>query len=368
MGNLFDYVLKYGDISFEDKEFNEIDNLVFSLVSYLDFTFTGVNRYVLTLKEVIDEYLGLYSYDDIKKIGEAQRDAYKLIKIIINKKRYKDVIASDYVYIVSSETQFSACTFKIKNNLNYICFEGTDEVVSGWKEDGRLACFFPVPAQKYAIDYVNKNVKVFGSRVIVGGHSKGGHLALISSMYIKGYKRFKIKKIYSNDGPGLRREEFNSQNYKKIKDRYIHIVPEYSIIGLLLKSEKHKVIKSTKSSIFSHSMSTWIVEDDKLLMGNLSLKSKQFEKNVSYWLDNHSSDEIEKMIKSLFKVFEDAQITHLTNVTKIKNILKILRNIGHIDKESKKLIIDLLFYSFLSHDELPLDKEIDDIFSKEVDS
>ena len=36
MTNLFDYVLQYGDLSFEEKEFNEVDNLVFCLISYLE--------------------------------------------------------------------------------------------------------------------------------------------------------------------------------------------------------------------------------------------------------------------------------------------------------------------------------------------
>ena len=91
-----------------------------------------------------------------------------------------------------------------------ISFEGTDKHISSFREDANLACIYPVPSQTEAINYVNKNIKLFGPKVIIGGHSKGGNLALISGMYMKKYKQHKILKIYSNDGPSIRKKEFES--------------------------------------------------------------------------------------------------------------------------------------------------------------
>ena len=39
--DIYEYVDKYGDYTFEEKKFNEIDNLVFCSLSYLDFTYTS---------------------------------------------------------------------------------------------------------------------------------------------------------------------------------------------------------------------------------------------------------------------------------------------------------------------------------------
>ena len=117
------------------------------------------------------------------------------------------------------------------------------------------------------------------------------------------------------------------------------------MFGVLLKNGNNRVIKSTKSNIFCHGLTTWIIDDDKLIEGEPSLKSKRFEKSMNIWLSTHSDLEKIKTVKSLFKVFEDSSITHLTNATSIKNMLKILHNIGNIDKDSKKLIIDLFIYS-----------------------
>ena len=37
MGTLFDYVKWRGDLSFTEAPFNEVDSLIFSLISYIDF-------------------------------------------------------------------------------------------------------------------------------------------------------------------------------------------------------------------------------------------------------------------------------------------------------------------------------------------
>ncbi len=196
MSNIFNYIEKYGQTSFKEKEFNDIDNLVFSLLSYLDFTQTSVNNGRYSLEYIGQEYLTNNTYKDVKKIGIAQKDAYKLLKIVIRSQRYKNIKVLHYIYNTNKEMQFSAVTFKMSNRLKYICFEGTDQLVSGWKEDGNLACFFPVPSHIEAIKYANKHVNLFGSNVIIGGHSKGGNLALIAAMYMKKYKNALRKSLF----------------------------------------------------------------------------------------------------------------------------------------------------------------------------
>lgn len=346
MTNLFDYILQYGDINFEEKEFNEIDNLVFCLISYLDFSDTKINDGKYTLEIIGKEYLSKNRYKDIKKLGISPNNAYVLLKQVIKKNRYKNLILSDYIYNTNKDMQFSAITFVISSKLKYICFEGTDELLSGWKEDGQLACFFPIPSQKEAIKYVNKNVKLLGPNVIIGGHSKGGNLALVSSMFMKKYKKHKVLAVYSNDGPGLRRKEFESKEYQQIKKKFIHIVPNCSMIGVLLRNDCYKVVKSCKDNIFGHSMTTWYVKDDRLVLSKLSSKSKRLENSLISWLDKHDDEERIIIVNTLFKVFEDANITTTISAKKLKNIIKIIRNISYIDKQTRDLIIDFLTYNY----------------------
>lgn len=344
MTNLFNYIEKYGDTTFKEKEFNEIDNIIFSTLSYLNYSNTSINKNKNTLEVIGKEYLKKNKYKQVKKIGTAQKAGYKLLNIIITKERYKNIILSNYIYNTNKDMQFSAITFNISKRLKYICFEGTDEKISGWKEDCEMSCIFPVPSQIEAVNYVNRNIHVLGPNVIIGGHSKGGNLALVSSMFIDSYKRFKIKKIYNNDGPGLRNKEFNTKIFDKIKDKYIHIIPESSVVGVLLNNENNKVIKSSKNNFLSHDMTTWEIKDDKFISSTLSLKSRKIEKNILSWVNVNDDEKINMVINNLFKIIEDYNIEDTLKLKKLKNLIKVTSKIKHMDKESKRLISELVKY------------------------
>ena len=346
MENVFDYIKKYGDLTFKEKGFNDVDNLIFTYLSYLNYANTNLIEKELTLNEMSLEYLENNRFKDVAKLGFAQKQAYKMIEVLKDKIRYKDIILSNYVYDITDRMQFSALTFKISKKLKYICFEGTDEFLSGWMEDLELACFFPVPSQEKAIEYVNKSVKLFGSKVIIGGHSKGGNLALVSAMFMKWYKKFKVKKVYNNDGPGLRKKEFESKKYKKLKKKYMHIVPEYSMIGVLLRHDDYTVVKSMTKSILAHSIENWMIKDDKLILGELSSKSKKIEASLISWLDMHDDEDRIKIVNTLFKIIDDSKIKTLPEIKKINNIISIVKSVKNIDKQSKDLIVDLLTYNY----------------------
>lgn len=340
--NIYDYVKKYGNLTFEEKPFNDVDNLIFSELSYLNYTDTSVNLRDHTLEYIGREYLKLHNFIEVRKLGIAQRDAFILLKEVVKTKRYKDIIMHDYIYSTNINKQFSAMMFRINDNLEYMCFEGTDELVSGWKEDLYLTCVFPIPAQRDAINYANEHIKVFGPNIIIGGHSKGGNLALVAGMYTKTFKQFRIKKVYSNDGPGLRLKEFTSPEYRRIKRKLSHIVPEYSMVGILLRSDVYNVVKATRKSIFSHAIATWVIDDDKPSWTTLSKKSKDLEQSVISWLMNHSDIEKDRMVSELFSAIEKANIKTTHEIIDIKKLVHLIENIRNIDDETKKLLKSLI--------------------------
>jgi hypothetical protein len=348
MANIFNYVEKYGDKMFKEKEFNELDNIIFSFLAYLDFTDTDINNIKNPTLELIGkQYLKKYKLKQISKYGFSEKDAYKLLEKVYQKKRYKDIILDDYIYNIEN-TQFSALTFKISKKLIYISFEGTGHLMKAWKESLSLLSTFPVVSHYQAIEYANKHIKLLGPKVIIGGHSKGGNLALIASMYIKKYKKIKIKKIYNNDGPGLRTKQYNSLKYKLLKRKYTHIVPTNSMIGIMLKNDKYKVVKTNAISFFSHTMSRWRINDDKILEGALDRKHKKLEKNMVEWLILHDDEEKKSMIKSIFDLLDKCKISDTMTLIKLKNIIKLIKELKNVDLQTKNLAIDLLKNTFFS--------------------
>ena len=342
--NVVDYVKKYGDIKFKDKSFNEIDNIVFSSLAYIDFDERLVNG-KNTLEYLGKEYLNRKI--KVKNLILAKKDAYELLKVIVDKKRYKDIKIKNYVYKARDDMQFKAMTFVISNNLNYIAFEGTDELISGWIEDFKLSYMFPIPSQELAINYVNENVRLLGPKIIIGGHSKGGNLALVAAMYMKKLKKLKLSLVYNNDGPGLKDEQFKTFEYESIKSKYIHIIPHSSIVGILLNDSKYCVIKSKKNSAIGHSINTWLIGDEKLIRANLSKRSINMKKNIEKWQKKHSEEEIKYMIEDLYNALKKSDINEINNIKNVRKVISFIKKLKRVDKNTKTLLKELLINGYI---------------------
>ena len=346
MAGINTYIKEYGDKTFNEEKINEIDNVILSSVVYLNFDgIVPKNKKSISLGEAGNIFLYKYNYFDVSKLGIAQKVSYKILKQIVNTKRYKDIQMYNYKYIWDTDTQFGAVCFKVKKKFIYVAFEGTDNLLSGWKEDFQMAYEFPVPSQKLAVKYLNENIKIFDKNIIVGGHSKGGNLALVSSMYCKNRINKKIKQIYSNDGPGLKKEQIESENYSKIRDRLIHLVPNYSYVGVLLRNDKFTVIKTNRKDFMVHAVSSWQVNKNEFIRENLSSISDSFRNSLLKWLDEHDLNQREKMISTVFKTLEESGIKNLNDFFNLKNAITVIRNVNNIDDETKKLVISLIEFN-----------------------
>lgn len=343
MAGINTYIREYSNKTFEEEEFNEIDNVIFSSLIYLNYE--GIvpnNRKYIRLEDAGSIYLNENTFFAVSKLGIAQKVSYLILKQIVHTKRYKDILMYNFRYIYDKDMQFGAVCFKCKKKFIYVSYEGTDNLLSGWKEDFELCYKFPVPAQTLAINYLNECVKFYEKNIYVGGHSKGGNLALVSSMYCKRFTRLKLKKIYSNDGPGLRLAQIEGVNYKKIRNRFEHIVPNYSYIGILLRNDKFKVIKSNRKNFMAHSVSTWQTEGTKFKSDELSKISTNLKDSIILWLDKHDDEKREKMISTVFKTLEDSGIVDINDFFNIKKSLTIVKNMKDIDNETKELILNLI--------------------------
>ena len=345
--NIFRYIDKYGNISFLEKEFNDVDNLIFSALIYIDLDkYVSNNNFnKRSIQDVGNDFLK--NYNKKKKIVIATKIGIKVLRYIKDTKRYKDLLLYNYSYIGNDKEQFSAITIEINNSLIYVSFEGTDQLISGWKEDFMMSYQFPVLSQKMAIKYINKFI-FNRHKIIIGGHSKGGNLAVVAGMYANMFVKNKIIKVYNNDGPGLRDEQFNSNKYKNIEKKLVSIIPNYSVVGLLLKhSDKYIVVKSMKRGINAHNFTNWVISDDKLLITKLSNYSKIINKTVNKWLDKYSDSERELFVKELFLIFDRANIYSLTDINDNKKLIfNIIKETKGIDIKTKNMIMDFIYLLF----------------------
>ena len=117
----------------------------------------------------------------------------------------------------------------------FVSYSGTDDTILGWKEDLNMAYQMPVPSQEEAVEYLEKTVPHDGRMIRIGGHSKGGNLAIYAAVMCYDRLKRRIIGIYNNDGPGFLESMLERKSYLEVKDRIKTIVPETSIVGMLLE-------------------------------------------------------------------------------------------------------------------------------------
>lgn len=238
--NLYEYIDNYGIYTFEEKPFNEVDSMIFSFLSYADFN-QIVGKRKVSLKDVGRMHLGIHNKKEKNII--AVKEGNKILNYMKDTNRYKNCALFRHEYVGTNDIQFCAISIEYQKNKVYVSYEGTDQLISGWKENLLLGFNFPTDTHKKAIKYLNHYYTLGFKKIIVGGHSKGGNLALVASMCCNPLVRSKIQTIYNFDGPGLLDKEFRSKNFKRILPKYAHIIPDDSIVGILLHNQKDTVVK-----------------------------------------------------------------------------------------------------------------------------
>lgn len=343
MSSLIDYIHRYGGISFSKKRFNDVDNVILSLIAYIDFSKLGAEGSKgVKLGDALTQYVKAHTQKEVSHYGLAQKESYPVAQAIVEAPRFADITISDYVYLADSDTQFGAMTFHVTKHLDYICFEGTDHTIGGWKEDALLACHYPVSSHVLGAEYLKKHIKLSSPAVILGGHSKGGNTALVSALLTTPMRRKKIRLIYSNDGPGLRKRELESAEYKLIRDKYKHIVPQNSIVGMLLRQDDHFVVRSNQVGVFAHIPSSWEVIDDKFRRSVLTAQAEALNKSLIEWLDKHSDEERLTLVNECFDFLYKNNIDATMDFRDPKKVVKAIRNINNVPEDTRKLVLDVL--------------------------
>ena len=342
MSSLDNYIKNYGTILFEESSINDVDNVIFSCLAYINFE-DILDEKDITMLKAYKKYKNKYSSKEIAKFSYSLKKGCYLFMNIATTPRFKDVIISNYVKILDNTKQFCAVTFKLPDNSIYIAYEGTDDSIIGWKEDFETSYMFPVPSQILAVKYLNDAIKRSNHNVYVGGHSKGGNLAMTAAMYCKSYIKRRIKKVYNNDGPGFRDEEYNSLEYKIMAKKLRKFVPEDSMVGMILKNDENYItVHSNAHAFYQHYPFTWECYGAFFLKSTRSKMSEKFEDRIEKWLNNFNDKQREEFFESFFGVMEKSSITCLKELREFKfdRVLTLIKTSKNLDKDTKKMLIN----------------------------
>ncbi|MGN1317413.1 MAG: DUF2974 domain-containing protein [Lachnospirales bacterium] len=314
MANIFDYFLWRGDLPLKYNGFNEIDGVILARFSYLPF------EKIESLKKIYSIYdisLALLN-EDIKEYF-IQKEDEKFIETIKECERFKNMEVFGFVNEIDleSQTQFSAITIKINEDTIFISFRGTDNTLVGWKEDFNMSFTYPVPAQIRAVRYINEITKYNNYKIILGGHSKGGNLAIYGGAFCNRNVQRRINKIYNFDGPGFLENFLESDEYKRICGRINTFVPQSSVVGMIFeRKEKYKIVESDGIGILQHDIYLWRVERDRFVcLEDVDNSSKFFDYTIKKWIADLDYEQRQKFIDAIYTIMIETNSTTLKELS-----------------------------------------------------
>ncbi len=203
-------------------------------------------------------------------------------------------------------TQFAGLSFTYKNDFAFVGFRGTDCSFTGWREDFDMAYMDRVPAQESAVRYLDAAASRLPKRLFVGGHSKGGNLAMYAAAKCDPKVRARIERVFSFDAPGFRRGAFDAgrnAELARLIDRY---VPRESLIGMLMECPApYSVVQSSESGAWQHDPFSWGVEGFDFARCSGLASSAQFAHDViESWLARYDEHQARGIVDALFEAMK----------------------------------------------------------------
>ena len=348
MGNIMDYIRWRGDLTFAQSPFNEVDNLILACFSYVNLDrIPAVTRQKGTeLKKLVKEFKKLHTIKELEADKSFIRLAPFMMFEMAESVRFGNCVIRNYVneIVTEAEQQFSAVEIVLDDGTSYISFRGTDDTIIGWKEDFNLSTGV-VPAQERAVEYMQRISDKASGMLRVGGHSKGGNLAIYGSVMCKS-AHDKIQEIYSNDGPGFSKEFQESPETAEMMPKIIRIIPEYSIIGTLLEHEKQPIIvASTSRGLLQHDGFSWEVQGPGLVRrDSLNKTALRFIEILHKWIDGMDMEQKRLLIEDLFATLQASGYENLSEVQSggLKSLAAMVKRLDKFAPESRGMMQELL--------------------------
>jgi len=347
MANIFDYITWRGDLRFTQSAFNPVDNIIFSQLAYLPFDgiVPGPDEYgSITISRTAE----LFAQKRHNDAGIEQAIIFKedpaLLRAMGLSQRFGDCHLYGYVNLIDieREIQFAAICVDTGDDSCFIVYRGTDLTLIGWKEDFKMSFSEVVPAQLEAARYLEKMAQRTRGPLRVGGHSKGGNLAIYAASQCSAKIQRRITDIYSNDAPGFHQKVIASDGFAEIRDRIHSFIPQESVVGLLLEhGNDHCVIKSAQMGLRQHELHSWeVTHNDMVRLDSVTQGSLFVNKTLQEWISELDIAHREQFFEALYTILSASQAKSLPELGSLwfRNAGLMLKTLGDIDESTRDLI------------------------------
>ncbi|WP_307739301.1 Mbeg1-like protein [uncultured Parolsenella sp.] len=308
MATMLDYLDWRSDLTFAQDPFNEVDSLILTQVSYL--ALDGVvpseeEGGFVTVREAARRYeervaAGLLQEGPTLVPPATPEPFYKMA----SSRRFGAARLSRFANVLDDEAteQFSALCVGLDDGSTYVVFRGTDDSFCGWREDFRMT-YTVVGSQRHAVAYLEDVRRHTRGPLRVGGHSKGGNLAMYATAMAGWLTRRRVREVWVHDGPGFMRGLVPAEALEAIEGRVRRFVPEFCVVGQLLgQSQKREVVASATTAVMQHSPVNWQVEGNHFVRrSSIDERAQRIGEVFGHVIDGQDSAFLRRLTDGLFE-------------------------------------------------------------------
>ena len=331
MANVFDYLQWRGDLSFTKDPPNAVDALIFSTLAYIPYTGRAevFPTTPVTLREAAEE---VFALEDPESRARAKMDLELLHHAAVTARfGFTKIVMYQNQFIPEQETQFAAITFLLDDGTAFLAFRGTDNSLVGWKEDFNMSFQQTVPAQRLAVQYTREVAAEYILPLRLGGHSKGGNLAVFAAARSSPLVQQQILEVFNNDGPGFTDYLMGDPGYIAMVPRIKTYIPQSSVIGMLLEHEEpYTVIRSKSVGVLQHDPYSWMVMGREFLpMREITADSQFLDATIKTWFAQMTNQERNQLVDVMFALLGSGDVENAQDIFHPKNIRTYVKTLSN---------------------------------------
>lgn len=258
--------------------------------------------------------------------------------------RFRDMEMTECASVLDEQegTQFAALSFTYKRSFAFVAYRGTDCSFTGWREDFDMAYMERVPAQLRAARYLETVSARLPRTLYVGGHSKGGNLAVYAAAACSRSVRARIARVYALDAPGFKEGALSQAEQQVVAPLVERYVPRESLIGMLMHHPvPYAAVRSNASGIWQHDPFSWGVEGFDFARCAGIAPSSQFAHDVvASWLARYDEQDARCIVDALFDAVKAGGARDFSDVLQFgPKTLALLRDAAKNADESTRAIL-----------------------------
>ncbi len=337
--SIYEYLAE--DCSDVMTEPTEADLYLFTVFSYAKIE-CYLDKEEISAAEFADKYESL-----VPKMYGRNKSAEKFVKLFGQAERYKNIklFAFRSTFDREGEAQYASLAMKLPGGAIFVSYRGTDGSLVGWKEDFNLTYSTEIPAERSALGYLHVLMEKHPeSTFYLGGHSKGGILAMYAASKIGKEKQERIAYVMDCDCPGFNKSLLEDEGYNNVLSKIHSFIPKYSLVGLLFEKKQEIIVISSSGILFyQHSPWTWCLHGAGLCHLERFPSGEQLSENaLNRVMETLTAKEMKFFVDTVYRLLKEDEknlrIKDLAGAKKLKESFIRYKNLPSADKKNLQSI------------------------------